>query len=216
MSSFLHKCFAIVLLVFISSCKSSLPIKEQEALLDNAKFFHEALDNLTDVIVHDIFAPPVASRVYAYPCIAAYQTLSPTDPELRDLAGLLNDLGPTPQPTDTTSVSYNLSAMYAFFKVSKTLIFSEEMVQQQIDTFNLQLDQLGISETVRKSSLQYGEKVADYILAWAGKDNYKQTRTYPKFPILDDASKWKPTPPAYMVQAGTTHRIQYREREYIL
>jgi len=150
------------------------------------------------VIVYDIFSPPVASRVYAYPCIAAYQSLSPTNPELRDLSGLLKDLGPTPQPVDSSFVSYNLSAIYAFFKVSKALIFSEEKLQIQINTFNLQLDEIGISENVKNASLKYGEQVADHILEWASKDNYKQTRTYPKFSITDDASKWKPTPPSYM------------------
>ena len=44
----------------------------------------------------------------------------------------------------------------------------------------------------------YGESVADHILAWADKDNYKETRSSPKFSISDNPGEWKPTPPAYM------------------
>jgi hypothetical protein len=42
-------------------------------------------------------------------------------------------------------------------------------------------------------------KVADHIAQWMDKDNYKQTRTMPKFTVdTDDPSRWQPTPPAYM------------------
>ena len=40
--------------------------------------------------------------------------------------------------------------------------------------------------------------MADDILAWADKDNYKETRSYPKYSISDDERLWKPTPPSYM------------------
>ena len=36
------------------------------------------------------------------------------------------------------------------------------------------------------------------FLAWADKDNYKETRTFPKYSITEDPDKWKPTPPDYM------------------
>jgi hypothetical protein len=35
-------------------------------------------------------------------------------------------------------------------------------------------------------------------MAWAAKDNYRETRTFTKYAPLSDASTWKPTPPAYM------------------
>ena len=45
----------------------------------------------------------------------------------------------------------------------------------------------------------YGLAVADHIKAWLDGDNYKQTRTMPKFTVdIDDPARWQPTPPAYM------------------
>ena len=48
------------------------------------------------------------------------------------------------------------------------------------------------------SSLAYSAQIAAAILAWAGKDNYKETRALGKFAVLDDSITWKPTPPAYI------------------
>ena len=36
------------------------------------------------------------------------------------------------------------------------------------------------------------------IIAWAAKDNYKETRSLPKYPVGNDSTTWKPTPPAYI------------------
>lgn len=39
--------------------------------LQHPEWFQAAMKNLTDIVVYDIFSPPVASRVYLYPSIAA-------------------------------------------------------------------------------------------------------------------------------------------------
>jgi len=35
-------------------------------------------------------------------------------------------------------------------------------------------------------------------MAWVKNDNYNETRTFPKYTVPKDPSKWKPTPPDYM------------------
>mgnify|MGYP003499280747 FL=1 len=40
---------------------------------ENPEFLHRSVKQVTDVIVHDIFSPPVASRIYGYMSIAAYE-----------------------------------------------------------------------------------------------------------------------------------------------
>ena len=40
--------------------------------------------------------------------------------------------------------------------------------------------------------------MVEHILEWAKKDLYNQTRTYPKYTILEEEKFWKPTPPDYM------------------
>jgi len=187
-----------VLLHFSCETKMVLSKNETSQLLKDPSYFHEALDKLTDVIVHDIFSPPVASRVYAYPCIAAHQVLQRDVDHLIDLSGKLNDLKVFTPQMDTTHVSFELAAMSAFFKVSKTLIFSEEQLENHISKFYHELDSLGVSELLIKDSKRYGEAVANHILEWADQDNYKESRSFSKFTITENPTEWKPTPPAYM------------------
>ena len=61
--------------------------------LDNPELFQSAMQNLTDIVVYDIFSPPVASRVYLYPTIAAYEIIAKYNPEnFNSLAGQVKDL----------------------------------------------------------------------------------------------------------------------------
>ena len=61
--------------------------------LKDPELFQSAVKNLSDIIVYDIFSPPVASRVYMYPTIAAYEIMAQAYPtQYTSLAGQLNGL----------------------------------------------------------------------------------------------------------------------------
>ena len=48
---------------------------------------------------------------------------------------------------------------------------------------------------VYNASHQYALQVVAEIKAWYDKDNYNQTRTFPKFYVdYDSPSRWQPTP----------------------
>ena len=186
------------LAILALGCKAPLPEAETQKLLSDAELFHQALDHLTDVIVHDIFSPPVASRVYAYPCIAAYQTIQQANPEFIDLSTVLNELTPISKPKEDSQVSYDLAAISAFMYVGQVLVFSEATFLEYFDELFDELDSLGVDRHLVTDSKAYGRQVADHILAWADTDNYKESRSFSKYSITDDPSQWKPTPPAYM------------------
>jgi hypothetical protein len=38
--------------------------------------YHAAVENVTQIMIHDIFSPPVASRIFVYPNIAAYEIIA--------------------------------------------------------------------------------------------------------------------------------------------
>ena len=55
----------------------------------DTKMLHSAVQDLTNVIVYDIFSPPQASRAYAYASVAAYEALRPDHAsKYRTFAGL--------------------------------------------------------------------------------------------------------------------------------
>jgi len=177
-------------------CKE--PSTEYKKALDDAEFFHRTLKQLTDVIVYDIFSPPVASRVYVYPCIAAYEAIVPDSNNLQSLAGQLTGFNSPPIPEQTKSYDFRVASLKAFLKTAKALVFSEDKMDAYENKLWEEVKQLGIPDDVFENSCDYGEKIADHVLEWAGKDNYKQTRTYPKYTVREPDEYWKPTPPDYM------------------
>ena len=187
--------YLISLLFLLNACEDDNRYLDR---LNETSLFNDSMQQLTDVIVYDIFSPPVASRVYAYPTVAAYSIMQKTFPEkYSSLKGQLTDF---PGITDINdpNIIPNLSAIHAFLVVGKALIFSENKIDEYRENLYEELKNLGLPKKQFEKSIQYGEIVAAEILSWADTDFYKQTRTYPKYTIQQDDKYWKPTPPDYM------------------
>ena len=176
-------------LVLMSCSKPKQPIEI------NSEALHKSIDKVTEIMIHDIFSPPVASRIYVYPNIAAYEIIAQQNPKYKSLAGQINDL--TSIPTAEENVNFNIAALVAHMELSKKLIFSEDkMIMYRDSLYGVWKN---VNEDEFERSKTYGLKVAEHIAKWMDNDNYKQTRTMPKFTVdSDDPSRWQPTPPAYM------------------
>ena len=158
--------------------------------------FQASVDKVTTIMVHDIFSPPVASRVYVYPNIVAYEIISKEDPQYRSLAGQVNGLYALPA-TDTTGVNFKLAALMAHMEMSKKLIFSEDMMSSYQDSLYQVWQNKNAEEF--ETSKAYALKAVDHIKQWMDQDFYKETRTMPKFTVdTDSPDRWQPTPPSYM------------------
>ena len=184
-----------LLLLNCSSDETDLVYKEK---LQNPEFFQSAMQNLTDIVVYDIFSPPVASRVYLYPTIAAYEVVRQASPkEFNSLVGQVKGLTPLPIPTNE-NVDFNLAAIYTFNIVGKALIFSEDKMEKFELDFAKKIKAIKVPRRVDKASKEYAVQAANAIKEWASKDMYSQTRTFPKYTIQEKNQFWKPTPPDYM------------------
>jgi hypothetical protein len=159
---------------------------------------HTAMEQLTDVIVYDIFSPPQASRVYAYASIAAYETLRQGDSTYRTLAGQVNGLTPTPAADPAVRYHLPLAGIHAFMTVGRALTFSRGRMDSLRAAMHQRFRRMGVSGAVFDSSVAYGDRVAQHVLAWASKDHFPQTRGYPKYTVTSEPGRWVPTPPAYM------------------
>lgn len=188
---------ALLVLISIAGCKQE-PDGAYQAKAADPERVHQSIRDITDVIVHDIFSPPVASRIYAYTSIAAYEALVPGYPEYQSLGGQLKGLEALPQPEAGQNYCYPLASVVATLTVGKALIFSEDKIQEKYETRLAEFKKIGVPQDAFERSVAYGQAVAKHILAWADKDNYKQTRTFPKYTITGQEDKWEPTPPDYM------------------
>jgi len=187
---------ALALLVGLFGCQQTSTDYQQKA--NNPEFMHAGVRRITDIIRHDIFAPPVSSRIYAYSAVAAYEALVPGYPAYQSLAGQLNGLTPGPKPETGKEYCYPLASANAQLIVGKQLIFSEGDVDDLKEKIFEDFQKMNMPNEVYDRSMAYGEAVAKHILAWSKGDNYAQTRSAPKFTIdVDSPARWRPTPPAY-------------------
>ncbi len=171
--------------------------KKQEPIVISSEDYHSSVDKVTQVMIHDIFSPPVASRIYAYPNVAAYEILALKNDNYKSLQGQVTDLSSIPQPENAENINWDLAALIAHIDLSKRLIFSEDRIETFRDSLYHKWEEQNATEF--EVSKNYGLKVADHIASWMDKDNYKQTRTMPKFTVdSEDPSRWQPTPPSYM------------------
>ncbi len=192
----LGTCAAAIVGLTLNACNSSKG--EYKEVLKDPQIYHASVKKLTDIIVHDIFSPPVASRIYVYPNIAAYEVLVNQYPEYQTLAGQLNGLTEAPKPDPSKELDLHLSSIHAFLTVGKALIFSEDKMEVFTTKLYAKIQETDIPSDVFDNSIEYGEVMAKHIMDWVDKDNYKQSRSFPKYTVMDDPDYWKPTPPDYM------------------
>ena len=97
----------IAILALLMGCQGP-----SERIQITAEDFHAAVDKASEVMVHDIFSPPVASRVFAYPNIAAYEIIAQQDPRYQSLSGQISHMPAIPAadtsaaPVDTSQGRY--------------------------------------------------------------------------------------------------------------
>ena len=160
----------IVALLFASCGKQAEPI------VINSEDLHGAVDKVTEIMIHDIFSPPVASRIYAYPNVAAYEIMALNNENYQSLAGQARGLSAIPQPETDKPVNYNLAALIAHLDLSRQLIFSEDKMTVYRDSLYNMWNAQNPSEF--EASKEYGLQVAEHIATWMNKDNYAQFRPY--------------------------------------
>ncbi|MDB9887654.1 vanadium-dependent haloperoxidase [Polaribacter sp.] len=184
-------CFLVLVGILTGCQKSSMRIKI------NPDSYHASVDKVTDIMIHDIFSPPVASRVFAFPNVAAYEILVQKDTTYASLVHTANGLNSIPKIGENPNVNANVAALIAHMEVSKMLLFSKEKLDVLKDSLYQEWQQINEKEFLTSQS--YALKVVSQVKEWMDADQYIQTRTMPKYTVaISDASRWQPTPPAYM------------------
>ena len=105
------KAFLFIGVLFtMTNCNTEMNRDYIEKIQD-PEFFQASMQNLTDIIVHDIFSPPVASRVFAYPNVAAYEILVQKDTTYASLVHTANGLNSIPKIGENPNINANVNNM---------------------------------------------------------------------------------------------------------
>ncbi|PSR01902.1 MAG: hypothetical protein BRD50_07990 [Bacteroidetes bacterium SW_11_45_7] len=169
----------------------------QEPIQGNQSFLlHQLNDALSIAVIQDGHKPPVASRIYAYANIAAYEAMVEGHPHFKSLESQLNALSGLPDPQSKKQFDYRVSMIQTFTDVGRELIYRKYILDSTkahlLDTLRPH-----ISDAVYERSIDYGKKLASSIKRWAATDGYENIQKMPNYTVADSASAWQPTPPTY-------------------
>ena len=185
----------LFLLVLVISCQEK---KDYSQAITDGSYFHRAQNQITEVIIHDIFSPPVAARIYSYASLAGYEVAAATDPaQYASLMGQLNGSEPISIPVPA-NIYPPLASLAAYYHVGTSLIFSEEKIDTHRDAVYKELQEKGIPDDVFEASVAFGQAIGEKVKEYSKKDNYHQSRSFPKYTVTSEPGTWQPTPPAYM------------------
>jgi hypothetical protein len=151
---------------------------------------------LVNTVMEDLFTPPVASRIYAYPNIAFYECIRKDDASLPALAGKLKGLTSIPATPKNATIDHFIAAATSFSYVAQALVGSEYKIENWRTSFTDSLAKI-TDAALLKSSVDYGHLVADSIIAWTKRDNYLKSRGLYRYVISNKPGDWQPTPLDY-------------------
>jgi len=152
---------------------------------------------LTDVIIADIFTPPQASRIYAYPNIAAFEVMRLTNTKKPSMSQFLRGLEPFEEPPGD-DVYHPLASIVAFSTVAQKLVYNGPRVEEMEAELLEEVRRIGIDKGVLQSSVDFGRQVGLHVLEWAQGDGYNQRTALPGYTVTEEPGRWQPTPPDYM------------------
>ncbi|MBW3128592.1 vanadium-dependent haloperoxidase [Hymenobacter profundi] len=159
----------------------------------------KALDAINMTLVHDVVAPPVAARYYAYTTLGAYAIVSAHNKSLpaptRFITGYTTDLR---LDTVKGKYDYQIAAYYSMLEAARLLLPSGENLAAEEEEFVRGLEKQGVKPAVLAQSVRVGKLAAKAAVAFSKNDRYNRLSALKRYTPVKAEGAWYPTPPAYM------------------
>jgi PAP2 superfamily len=186
--------FIIILLIFSIGCKQ----QQKKSPELSCEQISQIITKMTDIMVHDITNPPLASRFFSYACLAGYQVVAENNKEFKSMHGILNDYPDIQNSDSVKEYSYQLSALLAMMETAGKMQPSGTLLLQYEKQFLDSCLSAGFDEEVVENSKRYAGIVSKQVLAYAKADRYNKISNYPRYTSLTKEGSWYPTPPAFI------------------
>lgn len=161
------------------------------------KDISNVVNEMTELMVHDITNPPLAARFFSYACLAGYEVVTQNNDKFKSMYGLLKKYPQLQKPDTLHNYSYRLAALLAMLETAKKLQPSGNLLEKYEARFIDSLANNGYDEEVIENSKRYALGVSKRILAYAKADGYNKISNYRRYTASDEEGSWFPTPPAY-------------------
>jgi len=193
----MRKALGLAFLMFLMGCKNEEHVAVTESVPAGEAVIYDNMKQLTDVVIHDIFTPPVASRIYAYTTLASYEALRHAEKGYPSLTAQLHGFPEMPLPEQNKTYNYFLSASKAFFTVAEKVTFTLDSLKGNYIKSLYKSYENSLDKDVYDRSMAFGDTIGKSILKRFAVDNYKKTRGMPKYLGTNAPGKWRPTSPDY-------------------
>lgn len=155
------------------------------------------VDQMNELMMHDVTNPPLAARFFAYALLAGNEVLAQSDSTYPALATRLHVPLVVPRPAPA-KYSPHLAALLSMLQTAGKLQPSGASLLAHEQVLLEDCRRRGMPTAVLVASQQYAQQVAQTVLAYAKQDNYYRISDRPRYTPTDGKGHWYPTPPGYM------------------
>ena len=184
--------FAVILLLLNSSCQ-----QKKAPPLTNAEI-GKVINQMTELMIHDITNPPLAARFFSYACLAGYEAISENNTAFKSMHGFVRDYPKIIKPDSIQGYSSQLAAVLAMIETAKRLQPSGLLLNNYEQAFLDSCKNIGFSDETVEQSLQYAQAISKSVLQYAKADGYNKISNLPRYTPISKEGCWYPTPPAYI------------------
>ncbi len=181
----------LILLLSVLGCSTP----KQPALSPDA--LTGVLNEMTEIMIHDVTNPPLAARFFSYACLSGYEVMAQHDSSIRSMHGVLNGFPKIEQPQGLESHSASLAAVLAVMETARKMQPSGSRMAAYEKHFLDSCKTIGFSEVTLDHSQKYAEQISQQLLKYAKKDRYNRISNYPRYQATTQEGNWYPTPPGY-------------------
>jgi hypothetical protein len=190
----MKRLFAVcVVCMALLQCKS----KDRQEPGFGAAHINEVIGKMTELMVHDVTNPPLASRFFSYACLAGYEVVAQNNGSFNRMQNL-NDYPLIQKQDSIKGFAPKLTALLAMMNVSEKLQPSGALMGAYKKSFIDSCTKAGVSEEMMDASQKYAAYVSKEVLAYAKKDGYNKISNFPRYTPTGAGGSWYPTPPAYL------------------
>src|SRR3954447_11478813 len=114
---FMKKILAIVVVFFLlnSSCQ-----QKNAPNFTNAEI-GKVINQMTELMIHDVTNPPLAARFFSYACLAGYEVVAENNHAYKSMHKVLRDYPSMAIPDSISGYSTDLSALLAMTETAKKM-----------------------------------------------------------------------------------------------
>ncbi len=153
---------------------------------------------LSEVMLHDVASPPVASRYFAYALLAGYETAARYQPKLSSLHDVLPGMPMILSFTPADSVFYPFASLWAILETGRQMMPSGYMLAEKQTALEQAFREKGLPDALIAHSRAAAGDIARLIINYAKTDGYPRLTAMPRYRPTDDPATWVPTPPDWM------------------